>query len=115
LEEVIALLDCEGAAWLRVDESAVEFAQFRAISHLYVAVSWQAELASQCERFLFLVRLRQPQAKEVAKICLKNPLVSSPKRIFGKKNLLCNTLTGATQQIVSAIPLILVERIRPRS
>jgi len=85
LEEVIALLDCEGAAWLRVDESAVEFAQFRAISHLYVAVSWQAELASQCERFLFLVRLRQPQAKEVAKICPKNLLVSSPKRIFVKK------------------------------
>jgi hypothetical protein len=63
LEEVTALLDCQGAAWLRVDESAVEFAQFRAISHLYGAVPRQAELASQCGQFLFLVRLRRPSGE----------------------------------------------------
>jgi hypothetical protein len=60
LEEMTAQLDCEQAHWLRVDESVVEFAQFHATSHLHGPVSQQAELASHCERFLFLVRLRQP-------------------------------------------------------
>jgi hypothetical protein len=73
LEEVTALLDCQGAAWLRVDESAVEFAQFRAISHLYVAVSRQAELASQCGRSLFWVRLRRPSGERSPKNLPEKP------------------------------------------
>ena len=60
LEEMTAQLDCEQARWLRVVESAVEFAQFHATSHLHGPVSQQAQLASHCERFLFWVRLRQP-------------------------------------------------------
>jgi hypothetical protein len=67
LEEVTALLDCQGAAWLRVDESAVEFAQSRAISHLHVAVPRQAELAGQYGQFLFLVRLRRPSGERSPK------------------------------------------------
>jgi hypothetical protein len=102
LEEVIALLDCEEAAWLRAGESAAEFAQFRAISHLYEAVSLQADLSSQCERLLALVRLRQALGEISLKTCPKNRLLSSFKRIFAQKNSLCKAARDLTQQTGSA-------------
>jgi len=45
------------------DEAAPGFVQFRAISHLDLVVSLQAEAATQCERLLSLVRLDHSSEK----------------------------------------------------
>jgi len=88
-EEVVPPLGCWEASWLKVDEGAIECAQFRAIWHLCRPVWREPHWASRCEQFLFWVRLRQPSAGISLKILPEKPFLVTFQRMLTKKSAHC--------------------------